>query len=170
MRSRPWKSPVRNPSGYMFAALLAGAATFGAGTVSAVGAAAQQGPDGAIEIAPGNITWEECWGAPPGGKCALIGGDSSGPGLFAHRIALPGQYTMPPHYHPTVEHVVVLEGVYYAGFGDTFDRSKLKAFPAGSFLRLPANLPHFAWTEGPVVVHVYAEGPWGLTPVKQTGK
>ncbi len=74
---------------------------------------------------------------------------------------------MPPHVHPTTEQVVVLEGIYFAGFGDTVDKRKAVALPAGSFLLIPAGEPHFAWTEGPVVVQVYAEGPWGMRPASR---
>ena len=57
MGSRQWKIPARNPSGYLFSALLAAAAALGAGTVSAAGSQTGQSPEGAIEIAPGNINW-----------------------------------------------------------------------------------------------------------------
>ena len=127
-------------------------------------AAADAPPAGAIVTVPSEIKWEECWGAPPGGKCAAMAGDHSKSGLFAHRISLPADYDMPPHIHPTDEQVIVLEGVYHAGFGETLDKSKSVALPAGSFLLIPKGAAHFAWTDGPVVVQVYAEGPWGMTP------
>ena len=124
-------------------------------------------PTGAIVSAPEDIKFEECWGAPPGGKCAAMSGDHLKPGLFAHRISLPAGYKMPPHVHPTDEQVVVLSGVYHAGFGETFDKSRTTALSAGSFILIPKGAPHFAWTDGETVVHVYAEGPWGMTPVSQ---
>ncbi len=31
-------------------------------------------PAGAIVTRPMDIKWEECWGAPPGGKCAVVAG------------------------------------------------------------------------------------------------
>jgi quercetin dioxygenase-like cupin family protein len=45
------------------------------------------------------------------------------------------------------------------GIGETFDQAKLKAYPAGSFILIPAHVAHFlAVTEGPVIVQVSGHG------------
>jgi quercetin dioxygenase-like cupin family protein len=45
------------------------------------------------------------------------------------------------------------------GIGDTFEETKLNAYPAGSFIVIPAGVPHFLATkEGPVIVQVSGHG------------
>jgi quercetin dioxygenase-like cupin family protein len=43
--------------------------------------------------------------------------------------------------------------------GEKFDESKLKAYPAGSFIVIPAGVAHFVATrEGPVIVQTSGNG------------
>jgi hypothetical protein len=47
----------------------------------------------------------------------------------------------------------VLSGTYWAGVGETFDESKLKACPDGSFYVIPVGVPRFsAVLDGEVIV------------------
>ena len=102
---------------------------------------------------------------PPGAKSALIFGDPKNAGPFVIRVKFPANYKIPPHFHPDTETVTVLSGAFHASMGDTFDASKGKAMPAGSFLALPAKTPHFAFTKDETVVQVSAHGPWALNYV-----
>ncbi len=52
-----------------------------------------------------------------------------------------------PHTHPEERTYTVIAGTWHIGLGDEFEPAKLKAFPAGSFYVLPANLPHFHWAK-----------------------
>ena len=66
------------------------------------------------------------WGAPPpilpaGAKFAVIDGDPAGKGLVTVRLKMPAGYKIPPHWHPTDEHVTVLAGSLGIGMGDTLD-------------------------------------------------
>ena len=47
------------------------------------------------------------------------------------------------HTHPQDELVTVIEGTWYVGEGERFDSAKLKTYPAGSFIVIPAGTPHF---------------------------
>ena len=61
--------------------------------------------------------------------------------------------------HPDDEVVTVIEGTWYLGIGEKFDASSLKAYPAGSFIIIPAHVAHFLATqEGPVVVQASGDG------------
>jgi len=63
------------------------------------------------------------------------------------------------HTHPDDEIVTVIAGTWLLGIGDTFEETKLKAYPAGSFIVIPAGVPHFLATkEGPVIVQVSGHG------------
>jgi len=85
--------------------------------------------------------------------------------LFAFRLKMPDNFRVPPHFHPADEHLVVLSGVFNMGMGDKFDTSAGHAMPAGSFMVMPKEKHHFAWTTGETIIQVYAIGPWGLTYV-----
>lgn len=109
------------------------------------------------------IAWVDCPPpAPAGAQCAFLAGDRTQPGLFSYRIKMPDNYRMFVHVHPTAEQVVVLKGEYHAGFGDKIDPGAARTLPAGSFMMIPAGLPHYAWTKGETIVQVYAQGPWAM--------
>ena len=60
----------------------------------------------------------------------------------------------------TDEIVTVIEqATWDLGIGDRFDETRLKAYPAGSFIVIPADVAHFLATkEGPVIVQVSGHG------------
>jgi quercetin dioxygenase-like cupin family protein len=66
------------------------------------------------------------------------------------------------HKHPHDELVTVIEGTWYLGEGDRFDPDKLKGNPAGSFIVIPAGVPHFvAAKEDGVIVQLSGTGKFG---------
>ena len=90
---------------------------------------------------------------------AHLRGDSSKAGDWIDRVRIPGGSRVPAHTHPDDEIVTVIEGTWYLGIGERFDEAKLKAYPAGSFILVPADVPHFLATrEGPVIVQVSGRG------------
>lgn len=104
---------------------------------------------------------------PPGAEMAVLQGDPSVAGaLFTIRLRLPDGYVLPPHWHPTDEHVTVIKGTFRVGLGDTFDRKAfLPALHAGGFISAPANANHFAQAKGRTIVQVHAIGPFAITYV-----
>ncbi|MGE3523817.1 MAG: cupin domain-containing protein, partial [Candidatus Dadabacteria bacterium] len=74
----------------------------------------------------------------------------------------PAGYEIPAHWHTMVERVTVVSGTLMAGMGDKLDKEQSKAFPAGSFLVLPAKMHHFAWADGDTVVQINGEGPFDI--------
>ncbi len=102
---------------------------------------------------------------PPGAQAATLYGDASKEGLFALRLKLPKGYHLPPHTHPKPEIVTVISGMFRLGMGDTADRSKGQALPAGSFLALSPGMAHFAFADEDTVIQLNSTGPWGLTYV-----
>ncbi len=55
--------------------------------------------------------------------------------------------------------VTVIEGTWYLGEGERFDPAKLKGYPPGSFIVIPAGVPHFvAAKEGGVIVQLSGSG------------
>ena len=103
------------------------------------------------------------WFTPPyytdGRQRAQLFGDSSKGGSWIDRAKIPGGARVLAHTHPQDELVTVTEGTWYLGEGAKFDPAKLKAYPAGSFIVIPAGVPHFvAAKEGTVVVQLSGIG------------
>ena len=103
------------------------------------------------------ITAEQVrWFTPPyykdGRQRAQLFGDSSQGGAWVDRVKIPAAMRVPAHTHPQDELVTVIEGTWYVGEGKKFDPAKLKEYPAGSFIVIPAGTPHFVATKDGVVV------------------
>ena len=117
-----------------------------------------------IMVAPDAVKWGA---APPsmptGAQWAVIEGDPTQAGPFTFRVKVPAGYKLPPHKHPNIEHVTVLSGTFHFGMGEQFDESKVKPMPAGSFVVIPTDSPHYFLTKDETVVQVHGVGPWGIT-------
>ena len=113
------------------------------------------------------ITVEQVrWSTPPyykdGRQRAQLFGDSSQGGAWVDRVKIPAGMRVLAHKHPHDELVTVIEGTWYLGEGDRFDPDKLKGNPAGSFIVIPAGVPHFvAAKEGGVIVQLGGTGKFG---------
>jgi quercetin dioxygenase-like cupin family protein len=118
-------------------------------------------PAAHVLLTPGDIKWGP---APPvlpaGAQVAVLDGDPFKPGFFTLRLKFPDGYRIPAHWHPTDENITVLEGTFRAGMGDAHSDAALHDFPAGSFVRMPKQMRHFASARGEVVVQIYGQGPF----------
>jgi quercetin dioxygenase-like cupin family protein len=99
------------------------------------------------------------WFTPPyyndGRQRAQLFGDSSKGGSWVDRVKIPGGKRVLAHTHPQDELVTVIEGTWYLGAGERFDAAKLKGYPAGSFIVIPAGVAHFvAAKEESVIVQL----------------
>ena len=108
-----------------------------------------------IAITPSQVRWF----TPPyytdGRERAHLLGDSNQDGAWIDRAKIPAGKRVLAHTHPQDELVTVIEGTWYLGEGAKFDSAKLKGYPAGSFIVIPAGIPHFvAAKEGTVVVQL----------------
>jgi quercetin dioxygenase-like cupin family protein len=106
------------------------------------------------------------WFTPPyykdGRQRAQLLGDSSQGGAWVDRVKIPGGGRVLAHTHPQDEQVTVIEGTWYLGEGERFDSAKLKGYPAGSFIVIPAGVPHFvAAKEGSVIVQLSGTAKFG---------
>jgi hypothetical protein len=123
-------------------------------------------PAAHVVLTPGDMKWGP---APPvlpaGAQAAVLDGDPAKPGFFTLRLKFPDGYKVPAHWHPTDEHVTVLQGTLRAGMGDAHSDAALHDFPVGSFLKLPKRMHHFVTAKGEVIVQIYGQGPFVLTYV-----
>ena len=94
-----------------------------------------------------------------GRERAQLLGDSSQGGAWTDRVKIPAGKRVLAHTHPQDEPVTVIEGTWYLGEGTKFDSTKLKGYPAGSFILIPAGVPHFvAAKDGTVIVQLNGNG------------
>jgi quercetin dioxygenase-like cupin family protein len=110
------------------------------------------------------------WGAPPpvfppGAKFAVIACDPGASGLVTVRLEMPAGYTIPPHFHPTDEHVTVLKGSFSLGMGDVIDKTHALTLSPGGYGVAMANMHHYAYTTTGATIQVHMQGPFALTYV-----
>ena len=116
-------------------------------------------------VSPADLKWADVPSLPPGAKIAVIEGPMSEAVPFTVRIRVPANYRIPPHWHPAVERVTVLSGVFHMGVGDKLDPQKSMPLATGHMMILQAKTPHFAWTQEETVIQLHGTGPWGITYV-----
>jgi hypothetical protein len=96
----------------------------------------------------------------PGAQFAVLEGNpGASTGDYTIRLRMPAGYRIAPHWHPLRENVTVLSGTLKVGMGDSFEESKMGAFPAGSFAFLDPNMHHYVMASGEVVVQVHGAAP-----------
>ena len=115
-----------------------------------------------VGLTPEQMQWLTPSNYKDGRQRARLLGDSSQGGAWVDRIKIPGGSRSLPHTHSQDEQITVIEGTWYLGEGEKFDSAKLKGYPAGSFIVVPAGVPHFVATkEGTVIVQVNGTGKVG---------
>jgi len=103
---------------------------------------------------------------PRGAEIASVVGDPNGPGPYVVRVRVAQGVRLQPHIHPEDRIYTVISGIFYIGFGSTFDPVRLQAFGPGSVVVLPRNTPHFHWAKsGTYVTQVSGYGPLGISYV-----
>jgi len=104
-------------------------------------------------------------GLPPGSQAAILDGDPGKPGMFAIRAKFPDGYQVPPHWHPTDEHVTVISGTLLVGMGPKLDEASLRSLGTGGYVKMPAKMHHTAKAKGETIVQIQAMGPFQITYV-----
>jgi hypothetical protein len=74
-------------------------------------------------------------------------------------------YRIAPHWHPKRKNVTVISGSFKVGMGDSFDASKMDAFPAGSFAYMEPSMHHYGMAVGETVVQVHGVAPFQINYV-----
>ena len=122
-------------------------------------------PDQAVfrSILPEDMDWQPFPAFPPAVRLAVIVGHPSEPGQYVIRVKAPNGTKLMPHKHPEDRIYTVMSGVFYIGLGEKFDGDKVQAYPVGSVIVLPGNMPHFHWAKsGEYITQITAIGPLGL--------
>jgi mannose-6-phosphate isomerase-like protein (cupin superfamily) len=114
-------------------------------------------------VRPSDIAWKPLR---PGAEIAVVSGDPDKAGSpFVMRMRYQGVVRVPPHWHPTDEHITVLSGTFMMGMGERFDESSATELTAGAYAQVPAKMAHYAWSKGDTVVQVHGIGPFAINYV-----
>jgi quercetin dioxygenase-like cupin family protein len=137
-------------------------AAFAATMMANSAAMTQNVASGVVALTPDEMKWQSQGGlTAPGLEQLNLVGDPAKPGAYTVRLRFPKGFRVAPHTHPDSREVTIISGVFATGYGETFDASKLKVLPAGSFYTEPANVPHYIEIEEDVVLQVSGTGPSG---------
>jgi quercetin dioxygenase-like cupin family protein len=144
----------------------AGAGLLIAGLSAAQGSSlAQPPPAGAhhkVVVADG-IQWKPLR---PGAEIAVISGDPNKEGSpFVMRFRYSGKARIPPHWHPTDEHLTILSGTFRLGMGERGDESATTALGAGAYAFVAAKMAHYAWADEGTTVQAHGIGPFVINYV-----
>jgi quercetin dioxygenase-like cupin family protein len=120
-----------------------------------------------VVVRPDAIKWGPAPPSlPPGSQIAVLVGDPGKPGVpYVIRAKLPDGYKVPPHWHPTDENVTVLKGTLLVGKGAKLDPATMEELPAGSFMRMPKTMRHFAMAKGETIIQIHGIGPFDINYV-----
>lgn len=125
----------------------------------AAAAAAAAAPTGAVVITPDTIPWGPA--APDGSRFAVLDGTREVAGqAFSYAFALPPGLWDKPHSHSTTARIFVLKGTLKLGWGAKLDKHHARAFPAGSFVVVPAGAVHFDGADEETIILGDASGVW----------
>jgi len=104
------------------------------------------------------IVWQDI--EPDGTKYALLEGDRNTPGkAFTYAFFIPAG-CWEHHWHTQDARVAVVSGALKVSFGEKLDKNGAKAYPAGSYLLVPANVKHSMGADVDTIIIGTAVGPW----------
>ena len=121
---------------------------------------------GAVHAAAKSLEWGPAPAVfPKGARMAVESGDPTKSGEFVIRLSMPANYRIPPHWHPTAEHVQIRRGTFLVGMGDTLSAAKANSMSPGDTGTIPARMHHFAMTKTATVLSITSQGPFAMTYV-----
>jgi mannose-6-phosphate isomerase-like protein (cupin superfamily) len=122
-------------------------------------------------VTPSQLVWKPLI---PNVEMAVVSGDPDKKGsLYVIRIRSKGEVKVPPHRHPTDEHITVLAGSFLIARGEKYEASKLIELKPGAHSVMPPATAHFGLHKAGNVVEVYGEGPFApdfVNPEDDPGK
>jgi hypothetical protein len=105
------------------------------------------------------IPWQDI--GDDGTRYALLEGRRDHAGTpFSYAFFIPAGFWDPPHWHTADARVFVARGTLYLAYGEKLEREQLVAYPAGSYVIVPANARHFDGSDEDTLIFGMAIGPW----------
>ena len=127
--------------------------------------AAKAKPAAAKTAAPAELKWMPADGLPAGARVAVVKGDPGKAGMFTIHLKTPANYSVPPHWHPTDEHVTIVSGKMAYGMSDRLDRFNAQSLAAGQSIVMKAKEHHWVFTGDGAEAEITAMGPFQITYV-----
>ncbi|WP_342629287.1 cupin domain-containing protein [Nguyenibacter vanlangensis] len=116
---------------------------------------------------PDAIPWQVT--APDGTRYAQLEGKSDkGRAPFSYAFSIPAGVWDAPHSHSATARVFVAKGILRIGYGSSFDHSRARSYPAGSYVIVPAGVVHFDGSDTDTIIIGTATGPWTTTYVDRS--
>jgi quercetin dioxygenase-like cupin family protein len=93
---------------------------------------------------------------------AVVEGDPSKAGSsFVVRIKAPDGEKVPPHWHPTDEHLTVLQGTFVLADGEKYSDGGTE-LKAGSYVSVPRHMWHHGHIKGETILQIHGMGPFTM--------
>jgi pimeloyl-ACP methyl ester carboxylesterase len=93
-------------------------------------------------------------------RTIVLKGDPDQRGVYTIMLRVPPHTRIAAHSHVDDRVATVISGTWRIGYGDSFDGTKLKSLPPGSYYVEPPGRSHFAETgDEPVLVQITGFGP-----------
>jgi quercetin dioxygenase-like cupin family protein len=122
-------------------------------------------PSTHVMVRAASTQWGDAPAAlPPGAQAAVLSGDPGKPGAFTIRLKAPAGYRVPRHWHPTDEHVTLIEGDLTLAMGDGADAHSAD-FVQGDYVLLPMRMLHEASTRNGAIIQIQSNGPFEINYV-----
>src|SRR4051794_26922141 len=94
----------------------------------------------AAAATPAELKWMDGPpGLPAGAQFAVIKGNRKKRGPFTTGIKMPPSSAVPPHWHPTDEHVTVVSGKLAYGMSDRLNRTAAQGLNSGESIAMKAK-------------------------------
>ncbi len=108
-------------------------------------------------VTPETVKWNPFI---PGAEIAVLSGDPAKAGPFVIRIKHHAGLKVPPHWHPTDEHITIITGKAVIGMGEKFDPASGQEVAAGSYVFAPQKMAHFLYAKEETIAQVHGIGPF----------
>jgi quercetin dioxygenase-like cupin family protein len=93
-------------------------------------------------------------------RTTVVAGDPTKAGPYTIRLSIPPNTRIQAHTHRDNRTAVVVQGVWYLGYGSEANSAAEKPLPPGSFYTEPAGVAHFAETRSEaVLLYLTGDGP-----------
>ena len=107
---------------------------------------------------PTSITWQNTYA--DGTRWSVLEGNKDEPGkAFTYAFFIPAGY-WEHHSHNQDARVAVVSGTLKVTVGPTLDKGGAKSYGVGSFLLVPADVPHTMGADVNTIIIGTAMGPW----------
>jgi quercetin dioxygenase-like cupin family protein len=120
------------------------------------------GATGSIVVQPADVKWEQAKSLPAGITASVLHGDTV-KGPSAVLVKIPAGTLIPPHRHSADEIALVHSGTILFGTGEKVDEATAVTIPAGGYVKVSPNTPHWSKAKTDVVYVRYAPGAADVT-------